>query len=316
MTNSFFDVVRSGINSTFQDLGRKNLYHIGLPFSGAMDKRNFLISNNLVSNQNNDPVLEFAYQGPLLKLRNNNINFAITGDVNFKIKKSSSDIINGECYKTYILNKDDELDIISTNKSVYGYLAVSGGFKVEKYSDSYSTTTRAGIGANNGNKISSNQKIYINESKNISASKKLDFINSRIEFIRILKGTNFDYFSDSSISKFLSEEFIVTKLTDRMGMRLKGSKLENIKETNIRSEGLIKGVIQIPTDGDPIIMLSDHGTIGGYPKIGVVISADYDKLVQLSPNTKIKFKLIELSEAEKLYKLYKMETDNLLNKIR
>ena len=144
----------------------------------------------------------------------------------------------------------------------------------------------------------------------------INFLNSKIEFIRILKGTNFNYFSEKSIEKFLSEEFTITKLTDRMGMRLKGPILDNNKETNIRSEGIIKGVIQVPSDGNPIIMLSDHGTIGGYPKIGVVISADYDKLVQLPPNTKIKFKLIELNEAEKLFKLYKMETDNLLNQIR
>ena len=98
-------------------------------------------------------------------------------------------------------------------------------------------------------------------------------------------------------------------------MRLNGPEIKNQKETNIRSEGLIKGVIQIPPDGNPIVMMSDHGTIGGYPKIAVVISADYDKLVQSPPNTKIKFKLIELKEAEKLYKFYKMETDNLLNQI-
>ena len=77
-----------------------------------------------------------------------------------------------------------------------------------------------------------------------------------------------------------------------MGMRLEGEKLENIVDTNIRSEGLIKGVIQVPADGNPIVMLSDHGTIGGYPKIAVVISADYDKIVQLPPGTKVKFKLI------------------------
>lgn len=316
MTSVFFEVIRPGINSTFQDLGRKHLYHIGLPFSGAMDQRNFLISNSLVGNKKNEPVLEIAYQGPLLKLKNDNTYFAITGNVNFKIKKKTSEIIDGVCYKTYSLNKDDELDIISTNKSVYGYLAISGGFKVEKFMDSCSTTTRAGVGGNNGNKILINQKIYINNYKDILTIKKINFLNQKIEFIRILKGTNFNYFSENSIQKFLSEEFTVTKLTDRMGMRLKGPRLENNKETNIKSEGLIKGVIQVPTDGNPIIMLSDHGTIGGYPKIGVVISADYDKLVQLSPNTKIKFKLIELNEAERLFKLYKMETDNLLNQIR
>ena len=316
MTNIFFEVLRPGINSTFQDLGRRHLYHVGLPFSGAMDQRNFLISNSLVGNKRDEAVLEFAYQGPSLKVKNENILFAITGNVNFKIKKKTSEIIDGDCYKTYLLNKDDELDIISTNQSVYGYLAVSSGFKVEKFMGSYSTTTRAGVGGNNGNKILVNQKIYINNSKGILKNKQINFLNSKIEFIRILKGTNFDYFTEKSIKKFFSEDFTVTKLTDRMGMRLKGPILDNNKETNIRSEGLIKGVIQVPADGNPIIMLSDHGTIGGYPKIGVVISADYDKLVQLPPNAKIKFKLVDLNEAEKLFKFYKMETDNLLNQIR
>ena len=101
-----------------------------------------------------------------------------------------------------------------------------------------------------------------------------------------------------------------------MGMRLEGTKIENLSETNIRSEGLIKGVIQVPTDGNPIIMLSDHGTIGGYPKIAVVISADYDRLTQLTPGSKIKFKSVELDEAENLYKLYEIETENILNQIR
>jgi allophanate hydrolase subunit 2 len=99
-------------------------------------------------------------------------------------------------------------------------------------------------------------------------------------------------------------------------MRLEGPKIENIAETNIRSEGLIKGVIQVPPDGNPIIMLSDHGTIGGYPKIASVISADYDRLTQLTPGSKIKFKSAELEEAENLYKLYELETKNILNKIR
>ena len=100
-----------------------------------------------------------------------------------------------------------------------------------------------------------------------------------------------------------------------MGMRINGPKLNNIVSTNIKSEGIIKGVIQVPGDGNPIIMLSDHGTIGGYPKIANIISADYDKLVQLSPGSKIRFKEINLNEAEKLYYLYNLETQNLLNQI-
>ena len=141
-------------------------------------------------------------------------------------------------------------------------------------------------------------------------------MNSKIEYIRVLKGTNYNYFSDEAKKKFLENEFVVTKLTDRMGMRLEGPKIENIVNTNIKSEGLIKGVIQVPADGNLIIMLSDHGTIGGYPKIGVVISADYDKLVQSTPGSKIKFKSIGLLEAENLYKLYSLETQNILNQIK
>ena len=121
-------------------------------------------------------------------------------------------------------------------------------------------------------------------------------------------------FAESSFVK-LSKEFKISKLSDRMGMRLEGIKLKNIVDTNIRSEGLIKGVIQVPADGNPIVMLSDHGTIGGYPKIAVVISADYDKIVQLPPGTKVRFKLIDLKEAENHYKLYSLETENILNQI-
>ena len=100
-----------------------------------------------------------------------------------------------------------------------------------------------------------------------------------------------------------------------MGMRLKGFGLSNIKSTNIRSEGMIKGVIQVPPDGHPIIMLSDYGTIGGYPKIANVASVDYDKLAQKIPNTKIKFKCIDLLEAEKLYKNYQQDITKIINDI-
>jgi UPF0271 protein len=98
-----------------------------------------------------------------------------------------------------------------------------------------------------------------------------------------------------------------------MGMRLEGPTLENIVNTNIKSEGLIRGVIQVPPDGKPIILLSDHGTIGGYPKIGVVISADLDKVAQLAPGSNIQFKEVNLEEAEKLFKDYTIETKKYLN---
>ncbi len=297
MSKNYFEIKRAGINTTFQDQGRNNLYHIGIPFSGAMDNRNFQISNKLVGNDLNSPTIEFAYQGPLLKYFGDNINFAISGDVKFMVQKKNK-VIEGNSYQSFTLENGDEIDIITTDKSVYGYLAISGQLDLNYQWSSCSINTKANIGANNGKKIEDGQKIYISKiNKNLN-DKKLNYINTKIENIRVIQGTNFDYFSDVGKNIFFEREFTVSKLTDRMGMRLEGPKIENIVDTNIKSEGLIKGVIQVPADGNPIIMLSDHGTIGGYPKIGVVISADYDKLVQLTPGSKIKFKKVELADAE------------------
>ena len=316
MSEAYFEILRAGINSTLQDEGRLQQNHIGLPISGAIDKRNYLISNHLVGNKSNTASLEFAYQGPLLKLKSGRTSAVIAGNVIFNIIRKNSEVEEGVCYQTFSLNQDDQLDIISTNKSVYGYLSVQKGFKGEYFWGSCSINTKSEVGSNKGKKFSINDEIFLNQSEINHYSKKINYFNPKIEFIRILKGTNFDYFSEESKKDFFSKKFTITKLTDRMGMRIKGPKIENIVDTNIKSEGLIKGVIQVPSDGDPIIMLSDHGTIGGYPKIGVVISADYDKLVQLTTGNTIKFKLVELFEAEKLFQLYNLETKTILDQIK
>jgi len=316
MNKAYFEIIRPGIHSTLQDLGRSNQYHIGIPFSGSMDKRNYLIGNKLVGNKLKEASLEFAYQGPLIKLKLGKVTGVITGNVTFNILRKNSKIEKGLCYRTFELKDGDQLDIISTNKSVYGYFSIKNGFAGEYIWGSCSVNTKAKIGSNDGEKFGVNQKIYINKNESLSESNKIDYFNSKIEFIRVLKGTNFNFFSEKAKQIFFSKEFIVSKLTDRMGMRLEGQKIENIAEANIKSEGLIKGVIQVPPDGNPIIMLSDHGTIGGYPKIAIVISADYDRLTQLTPGSKIKFKSVELDEAERLYKLYEIETQNILGQIR
>jgi len=315
MTKNNFEVLRAGINTTYQDLGRNNLNYIGIPFSGAMDSRNYLISNQLVGNNKHTPTIEFAYQGPLIKFNGKEISIAITGNVNFNIIRKSSNLEKGSCYQSYNLNEGDQVDIISTDKSVYGYLSVSGGFETELFGESCSTNTKAEVGANNGQRLKKGDKILISKTEKNIQKRKINYINTKIEQIRVIKGTNFDYFSKEGKKIFFNNSFKVSKFSDRMGMRLEGQKIENIINTNIKSEGLIKGVIQVPADGNPIIMLSDHGTIGGYPKIGVVISADYDKVVQIIPGSKIKFKEVTLLEAENLFKLYNLETKNILNQI-
>ena len=317
MTDTYFEILRPGTNSSIQDKGRNHLYHIGITLSGAMDQRIFSISNALVNNNPNEGVIEFAYQGPLLKLKNGSVNFAITGNVSFNILRKNSIIEEGKCFQSYFLEKEDKIDIIYTKDSVFGYLAIEGGFKIEKVWGSYSVNTKAKIGPNNGEKFSVGDKIYINksEAKNF-IKKKIEYKKSVETTIRTTKGTNFDYFSEEAKNKFFNEEYQVTNLSDRMGMRLEGPKLENIVNTNIKSEGLVKGVVQVPSDGNPIIMFSDHGSIGGYPKIAVVITADHDKAAQLIPGSKIKFKEVNLDEAEKLFKSHFNETKNYIEQIK
>ena len=193
-------------------------------------------------------------------------------------------------------------------------MSVNGGFQIEKFWNSYSINTKANIGPNEGKKYSIKDRIFIKNS-NIQKIKKIELNYSELSdnIIRVIKGTNFDYFSTKAQHRFFNQEFSVTKLADRMGIRLSGYKLENIVSTNIKSEGLVKGVIQVPADGDPIIMLSDHGTIGGYPKIAIVISADLDRVGQLTPGSTINFKEVSLEEAQNIFKAYVEDTNKYLN---
>jgi len=316
MKNKFFEVLRAGINTTYQDGGRFGLQHLGVAPSGCMDLKSFKTANCLVGNDLNEGVIEFAYQGPLLKLNSGKTKIAIAGNVHFEITTSKNKKIHGECNKSYILDPGDQIDIIATKKSVYGYLAVEGGFDLKPFHKSVSTLTRASIGPNEGKKISIKDKIYYKEDSTNQ--------NNMIEMpsypennaIRVLKGPQYDFFSEDSQKKFFSTSYKITNLTDRMGMRLDGDFLKNNVSTNIRSEGITRGAIQVPADGLPIILLTDHPTIGGYPKIANVISADYDLLVQKKPSMSISFKLVEIAEAELAFQSYEKEIDKALSKIK
>jgi len=302
MSNYFFEVLRPGINTTFQDKGRFHMQHFGITPGGCMDLDLFSVANALVGNSLEEGVLEFAYQGPLLKLMKGKTKIAITGNVLFQIIKSNQKIITGECNRTYKLIEGDQVDILATKKSAYGYMALEGGFDIKPFCKSVSILSRAQIGPNKGKIIKINDKIDIKiESKNKkNFSIKVQKENKKK--IRVLKGPQFDYFSKESQKVFLSKEYTISNLTDRMGMRLEGTTMKNIVNTNIRSEGITKGAIQIPADGLPIVLLTDYPTIGGYPKIANVASVDYNLLIQKTPGEKIFFELIKLHEAEQLYK--------------
>ena len=316
MSNYFFEVLRPGINTTFQDKGRFHMQHFGVTPGGCMDLDLFSIANALVGNSLEEGVLEFAYQGPLLKLIKGKTKIAITGNVIFQIIKSTQEIITGECNRTYELAEGDQVDILATKQSAYGYMALEGGYDIKPFCKSVSTLSRAQIGPNQGNKIQINHKIDIKtESKNKkNFSVKVQKENK--SKIRVLKGPQFDYFSKESQKVFFLKEYKISNLTDRMGMRLEGATMKNIVSTNIRSEGITKGAIQVPADGLPIVLLTDYPTIGGYPKIANVTSVDYNLLIQKNPGEKISFELIKLHEAEQLYKEHLNSISEIIKNIK
>ena len=316
MSNNFFEVLRPGINTTFQDKGRFHMQHFGVTPGGCMDLKSFLIANALVGNSLNEGVLEFAYQGPLLKLIKGKTKIAITGNILFKIVRSNGEKIEGECNRTYDLEEQDQIDILATKQSAYGYMALEGGFDIEPFYKSVSVLVRAGIGPHEGKKIKINDKINIKRNRTVKKNFITNLTNEKNDTIRVLKGPQYDSFAKESLTDFFSKKFKISNLTDRMGMRLEGSTMKNVVSTNIRSEGITKGAIQVPADGQPIVLLTDHPTIGGYPKIANVISADYNLLIQKTPGEKIFFKLIELHEAEQLYKEHVNNISKIIKNIK
>ena len=316
MSNYFFEVLRPGINTTFQDKGRFHMQHLGVTPGGCMDLDSFLIGNALVGNSLEEGVLEFAYQGPLLKLIKGKTKIAIVGNVLFQIIKSNQKIISGECNRTYILEGGDQIDIMATKQSAYGYMALEGGFDIKPFCKSVSILSRAEIGPHEGKKIKINDKINIKIENKNKKNFSTKFIKNNKNVIRVLKGPQFDYFSKESQKDFFLKEYKISNLTDRMGMRLEGSIMHNVISANIRSEGITKGAIQVPADGQPIILLTDYPTIGGYPKIANIASVDYNLLIQKTPGEKIFFKLIKLREAELLYKEHLNNISEIKNNIK
>ena len=316
MSDNFFEVLRAGINTTYQDKGRFHMQHLGVAPGGCMDLKAFIIANALVGNNPEDGVLEFAYQGPLLKLVKGKTKIVITGNVLFQIIQRNNEIINGKCNKSYDLNEGDQIDILATKKSVYGYLAAEGGFDVKPFCNSVSILARAQIGPNNGKKIKIKDKIIIKRNSNNKKNFETKVPIKNKNIIRVLNGPQFDYFSKESQKNFFSKDYKITNLTDRMGMRFQGSTIKNTVSTNIRSEGITKGAVQVPADGQPIVLLTDYPTIGGYPKIANVISADYHLLAQKIPGEKILFQNVELREAEQLYKEHLNSISEIIKNIK
>ena len=311
-------IERSGVSTSYQDLGRILVQYLGIVEGGSIDQSSSKICNAILQNNENESLIEFAYQGPKFRIISGRCKIAITGDVIFEIQKKNNKKLTGVTYRSYVLEEGDTVDIISVTNSVYGYLGFEGGIQIEEYFGSVSTNYKSGIGKNNGSKIQENDKIILKRNNISDDEYQLTRLPDKAKKnkIRVLDGPQLDYFSKKGVSDFFASDFLVSNLTDKMGMRLKGNQIEYSKSPNIKSEGIVRGAIQVPADGQPIVLLSDHQTIGGYPKIAVVISADFENLVQTMPGQLIKFRRVNMREAEISYNLKNKTIENIISSIK
>lgn len=316
-----FRFLKAGLQTCIQDLGRQGVMHQGISHCGAMDTQSFTAANWLVSNPINSPIFEICLVGPTIEFYKET-KIAITG-ANFDV------LLNGhpiDCYQAIKIKAGDTLTFGKLNGGARAYLAVSGlletvnGHEIKKVLGSYSTHITAKYGSCNGKAVqvgdsftlSSNTNENIDQSTREWQTQHIPQFKGRY-LIRCVKTVETDSFSEGQLTHFFQQKYSISAQSNRMGIRLSGEPLVFDKTIDIFSSGLTLGSIQIPPSGQPIISSVDGQTIGGYPRIANVISADLPLLGQLKPSDKVNFVLRSKSEALNILKKQKSFFEQLLN---
>jgi antagonist of KipI len=311
-------ILKPGLLTTIQDLGRFGFQKYGVITCGAMDQIAFRIANLLVGNKESQAGMEITFIGPTLKF-----------EVDALISICGADftpMINGETVRLLrpiFVTKGSELAFGTAKNGCRAYLAVAGGFDVPIVMNSTSTYLRAKIGGFNGRQLKSGDKLLL-QSPSSKVGKLIKELNGKTihtqftemnwfvdssffpkyknhSFVRIMTGREFDLFSEESKQNFFQEGYTITSKSDRMGYRLQGPSLLLEKQFEMLSEAVSFGTIQVPTDGNPIILLADRQTTGGYPRIAQISSVDLPVVAQAKPGDSLSFVRISHEEAQVLY---------------
>lgn len=291
-----FHFLKAGIQTLIQDRGRMGYQSYGVPVSGVMDKRNATLANELVENSTNTPVLEITLLGPTIQITGD-CQIAITGaDLSPKVNKQPIPL-----YETITIKDGDILSFSGAKNGCRAYLAIRGNWQIHKWLDSYSALPYSGATATPKSYIQKKSSLSIKTTARIP--KKIVPIERRPHFpttlnVRVLPGPEFDDFSNYSIGYFFSKTYQLTKESNRMGYRLDTILGGFTPQKEVISSGIIPGTIQITSAGQPVILMMDAQTVGGYYRIANVISADLDKLAQLKPGDKVSFSLLQMKEVE------------------
>jgi biotin-dependent carboxylase-like uncharacterized protein len=298
-------ILKPGLMTTIQDLGRPGFQNLGIGISGALDPIALRVANLLVGNEPGTGGLEVLYLGPTIEIEADNVRMSFAGaaaTVEILPDASACSGTRVETMRSVLVKRGEVVRISSLTGGPALYVGIEGGFDIPPILGSVSTNIRGGTGAWQARAMIAGERLPLCRMR---ASDRDECRVEGIEFsaprrIRAIPGPQDDYFDQAEIAKFFGGEYTVQSGSDRVGMRLQGEAIRHAKGFNIASDATAPGSIQVPGNGQPIILMADRQTIGGYPKIATVISADLSELGRLSIGSKIAFEVVTLETAQSL----------------
>lgn len=297
------EIVAPGIMTTVQDAGCIGYQRFGVNPSGVMDTRSYTLANLLVGNPTGQAVLEATIIGPTIRFNESTV-IAVTGG-NLRPQLNGAQL---PMYEAVAVREGDVLSFLGKETGARAYIAFAGGIDVPKVMGSRSTQMKSKLGGLDGRALKAGDRLkLIAPDKPLAnlVSRKLPVENfsqcSEEITIRVLKGMQFEAFTQAGRDTFFQATYTLGVLFDRQGYRLDGPAIEHLDGAGIVSDCCAFGSIQVPGDGKPIILMADHQTTGGYTKIATVISVDLPVLAQCISGCRIKFQLVSIEEAQALY---------------
>lgn len=291
-------VLHPGMLTTVQDLGRIGYQQFGVSVSGAVDPRSAAVANILVGNEDGEAVLECTVMGPQLRFDESAVIAVTGGDLGPSLDGQPIPM-----YHAVRVAAGQVLRFMGPKCGCRAFIAVAGGLDIPEIMGSRSTYMKAKIGGYQGRKLEKEDVLNLRspgtEPKHLETRGIAPEFQGRPLFtLRVVLGPQDDAFTDEGVNTFLTGTYAVTAEFDRMGCRLEGPVITHKESGDIISDGIAFGAIQVPASGQPILMLSDRQTTGGYTKIANVISADFRVLGQLKSGDQVRFEKVSLAAAQ------------------
>ncbi len=278
---------------TYQDAGRPGHMRFGVSASGPMDRLSHATANAALGNPDDATTVEISMGGLSLECTSGILSLAITG-ADFTVERAGE---KSGAWNVFSLEQGEKLTIRGGKAGSWAYLAFAGSVEAPEWLGKSATHSTSGFG---GGQLVAGEEIHVSDARlredRHGAIERPSFLGAD-NTVRVVMGPQDRYFTDIAIREFQSAPFTLTSAFDRMGVRLSGPKLDLASALSIPSEPISRGAIQVAGDGVPTILLADHQTTGGYPKIATVVSVDIGKLSQLRAGDQVKFVPIAAHEA-------------------